>query len=142
MEEPAPQQLTENGQLSQAEPLDEVFPDIQIDYPKQNEDLEYHPAMDLLEAMDEQGSIIGDADASNGTHEKKAEMELATPKPKTISAKVLREMDGLPAGSPINEALMLDVTARMIAESTSKDAASAEKKKPAEIFRERLRCGI
>lgn len=39
------------------------------------------------------------ADASNGTHEKKTEMELGTPRPKTISAKMLREMEGLPAGS-------------------------------------------
>lgn len=40
--------------MIQTEPLDEVLPDIQIDYPEQNDDLEYDPAMDLLKAMDEQ----------------------------------------------------------------------------------------
>lgn len=52
---------------------------------------------------------------------KRPEMELGIPKPK-ISAKILREIKGLPAGSPINEAAMLDEAARMMAKSTSKDA--------------------
>ena len=34
--------------------------------------------------MDEQVNVIEDAEASDGAHEKKTEMELGTPKPKTI----------------------------------------------------------
>lgn len=94
-----------------------------MDYPEQNEDMEYNPVMGLLDAMDEQINFIEDADVSNGAHEKKTEMQLGTPKP---------------ANSPINDALMLDVPARMMGNNTSKEAAPSEKKKSAEDLRSEI----
>lgn len=103
-------------------------------------DMEYDPAMDLLKAMDEQVNVIEDADASIGAREKKAEMELGTAKPKTNSAKMLREMEGSPAGSPVNDALMLDVAAWGAARRRRPHLP--RKIRVRRIFRERLRCRI
>lgn len=132
----APQLSSETTRPAHSELLEEDFPNIQMDYPGQNHDLEYDPARDLFKAVDEQGTIIEETDVLNGGHEKKTEMDLGTPKPKTISANILREIEGLPASSPINDALMLDVAARMIGRARLRRPHLPRRRRARMIFRE------